>query len=304
VAFGQQLNPNRVTDLDTLKDGAIEKLKNFLSDNGMADVDYSAMAFTELGLMQCELQARLNADLNDFQNNFLLLAEIEGREFTRLDGVLIDGVIAPVKIKGLSKQVKAENIAAIEAAPIVNDAEYKSLKKLNATTQEQTNSIKRHEVAEMAGLSADAITLDDVTNFVEGDYIRLKNYELIDADTDILKTQDRENFKTRNRQKSLVSRQKIFTKFLKPLFAANDRIGKKDFQKACAVLKKYHAELAGEFGNYNKENFIRAGQTVSNFCDKIGYEIVEICEEKNNAIYSIKLKNSISLYATHRKGCS
>ena len=305
VAFGQQLNPNRVTDIEILKDGAADKLKNFLSDNGITGVDYSAMALTELGLMQCELQATLNADLNDFQNNFLLLAQIEGREFTRLNGVVIDGVMNDVKIKGLAKAVKAETVIAIEAAPIADAIEYKSLKKLNATTQQQTHSIKRFEAVEMTGAGANQLTIHDVENFVDGDYSRLKNYELIDADTDILKAADKANLKTRNKQKSLVSRQKIFTAFLKPLLDANDKgIGKKDFQKACKVLKKYHTELAGEFGNYNKENFMQAGRTVDNFLDKIGYEMDEISCSDGDRKYSIKLKNSISLYATSRKGCS
>ena len=70
------------------------------------------------------------------------------------------------------------------------------------------------------------------------------------------------------------------------------------------MLKKYHAELAGEFGNYNKENFIRAGATVGYFCDKIGFKIEEIREENDAGIFEIKLKKSIMRYATHRKGCS
>ena len=295
VAFGNQLNANRVTDLETLKNGALEKVRNFASDNG---ISFENDVLNELGLMQCETLAKLNADLNDFQNNFLTLAEIEGRQFTRLYGEC-------EKIKGLDKEVKTEAIKAIHAAPIVDANEYKSLKRLNATTQEQTHSIKRFEAVEMTGLSADKIAIDDVENFVDGDYSRLKNYELIDADTDILKTQDRANFETRNKQKSLVSRQKIFKEFLKPLFAANEKgIGKADFQKACKVLKKYHAELAGEFGNYNKENFIRAGATVDYFCDKIGYLIEEKTVKDGVSIYSIKLKGQISRYATRRKGCS
>jgi hypothetical protein len=301
VAFGNQLNMNRVTDLDTLKNGAIEKVRNFAADNGI-DAD---TVLNELGLMQCETQSKLNADLNDFQNNFLLLAEIEGREFTRLSGVLIDGTIQEVKIKGLAKEVKEETIANIHAAPIVDAIEYKSLKRTNATTQQQSYSIKRFEVTEMTGASANQVTIDDVANFVDGDYSRLKNYELIDADTDILKNQDRENFKTRNKSKSLVSRQKIFKAFLKPLLAANDKgIGKADFQKACKVLKKYHAELAGEFGNYNKEVFIRAGETVDYFADKIGYLIEEKTVKNGERFYSIKLKTQVSRYASRRKGCS
>jgi hypothetical protein len=68
------------------------------------------------------------------------------------------------------------------------------------------------------------------------------------------------------------------------------------------VLKKYHLELAGEFGNYNKETFKRAGATASNFAEKIGYEIAEKTVKDGASIYEIFVNDDIARYATNRKG--
>ncbi len=299
VAFGKQLNYNRVTDLETLKQGAIEKVKNFAGDIG---ADISNIVLNELGLMQCEIQAKLNADLDDFENNFLLLAEIEGRHFEKIADT-------NVKIIGLATAVRNETVADIHAAPIVDDAEYKALKKIHNTTQQQTDSMIRFNAVNMTGLSPDALTISDVENFIDGDLSHLENFELLEADTAILKTLDVANFQTRNKTKSLVSRQKIFKAFLKPLSTANENGGitSKDFQAACAVLKKYHLELAGEFGNYNKKSFPKAGKTVDYFAEKIGFEVNEIGQKgsgKRERIYEIKPRDAIARYAMNRKGCS
>ncbi len=157
----------------------------------------------------------------------------------------------------------------------------------------------------MTGAGVDKLTLDDVKNFESGYSSKLNNYLLIDADTADLKQRDIDNHKAGNSQKSLLSRQKIFKAFLKPLLDANGRgIGKDDFNKACKVLKKYHLELAGEFGNYNKETFKQAGRTAMYFLEKIGYELNEIERNESAKTFEITVNDDIARYATNRKGCS
>ncbi len=82
IAFGAQLsNGKRVTNLEVLKKGAIDKVKNFAGDLG---IDVTTV-FDELGMAQVLATSNLHADLNDFANNLLLLAEIEGRHFVRVE---------------------------------------------------------------------------------------------------------------------------------------------------------------------------------------------------------------------------
>ena len=128
---------------------------------------------------------------------------------------------------------------------------------------------------------------------------------MIDTDTADLKQRDIDNHKAGNSQKSLLSRQKIFKAFLKPLLDANGRgIGKDDFQAACKVLKKYHLELAGEFGNYNKETFKSPAKTAMYFLEKIGYEMTVKSTIHGVDNFEIFVNDYISRYALHRKGCS
>jgi hypothetical protein len=296
VAFDKQGNTNRVCDVETLKQGKIEKVKNFASNEGV-DVKQS---LNDLALMQCALMANINADLNDYANNFLLLSEIGGRHFEHQNALIdSDGY----GLKESAKETKETILNNVLNAPVIDDIERKRLKHTNATTQQQTDSMKRFEAVAMTGATADKLTLDDVKNFESGYTSRLNNFLLIDADTADLKQRDIDNHKAGNSQKSLLSRQKIFKAFLKPLLDANESgIKQKDFQAACKVLKKYHLELAGEFGNYNKETFKRAGATASNFAEKIGYEIAEKTVKDGASIYEIFVNDDIARYATNRKG--
>jgi serine kinase of HPr protein (carbohydrate metabolism regulator) len=67
------------------------------------------------------------------------------------------------------------------------------------------------------------------------------------------------------------------------------------------VLKKYHLELAGEFGNYDKEKFKQAGKTVSYFLEKIGYELREKTVKDGVSFYEIFVNDDIDRYASNRK---
>jgi len=297
VAFDKQGNTNRVCDVETLKQGQIEKIKNFAENNG-ASVQIESL--NDLGLMQCTATANINADLNDYANNFLLLAEIGGRNFEH-QNALIDS--NGYGLKESAKETKETILNNVLNAPVIDDIERKRLKHTNVTTQQQTDSIKRFDAVKMTGAAADKLTLDDVKNFNDGYTPRLNNFLLIDADQKDLKELDKANHESGNNQKSLLSRQKIFKAFLKPLLDANSKgIGKDDFQAACKVLKKYHLELAGEFGNYNKETFKRAGATVSNFAEKIGYEMTVKSTIHGVDNFEIFLNDAIARYATNRKG--
>jgi hypothetical protein len=300
LAFGAQLDSGRVANIETLKKGAIDKVKNFAADNGM---DVSEV-LNELGTAQVLATANLNADLNDFANNLLLLAEIEGRNFVRVSK--IEGE----KTAGLGAEVDAQTVIDIEAAVIVDAKEFKRIENSNNPTQAESDSVDRYRAVDMTGLAPTAIVTADFENYVDGKMTVLTNYELIDADTEILKTADIANFQTRNRQKSLVSRQKVIKAALLPLQTAMDNQG--SFTQAetlavCMVLKKYHAELAGEFGNYNKKTFIRPTKTAGYFIEKFGFKIVEIGKKTDGnreRIYRLKIDDDILRYAANRKGCS
>jgi hypothetical protein len=305
VAFGNQLNMNRVTDVELLREGQIEKLRNFAENEGFgwAVNVKAAIFFHEIDDMMHTTRAKMNQDLNDFANHFLLLAEIEGRQFVKIAD-------KTDKIKKLSEEVKEELMQEIQSAPVIDDHEYHALKKLNATTSEQTASIKRYEVMQMTGLvNSQTVppTIDDIKNYLNGYTSILANFELLSTNSQKLKDIDLLNYKHRNKTKSLLSRQKIFKAFLKPLLKAQIKGGitHPNLMKAVAVLKEHAPELSAEFGNYTDINPIRVASIIRNFAKKFGYDLKNVGREstgKRYRVYEIKPMADIERYASNRKG--
>ena len=307
VAFDKQYSTNRVTDEELLREGQIQKVMNFAENNGVSLPSHikATIIFHELDDMMHRTRAKMNQDLNDFANNFLLLAELEGRYFVKLENEF-----KKEKIEKPSKEVKEEQALEIQSAAVIDEHEYNKLRKSNLVTKEQADSIKRHEVTKMTGLPNDKNvppTLEDIKNYMKNYTGVLANFELLEADIRKLKEIDLFNYQHRIKTKSLTSRQKIFKNFLKPLLKAqkNGGITKPDLLKALAVLKKYAPELAAEFGNYANINPMRVGSIVGNFAKKFGYELVRVGRESQgnrNRIYEIKPMADIERYASNRKG--
>ena len=115
------------------------------------------------------------------------------------------------------------------------------------------------------------------------------------------------NYAHRNKTKCLLSRQKIFKGFLKPLLKAQSKGGitHPDLMKALAVLKEHAPELAAEFGNYTDIKPVRVASVIRNFAKKFGYVLENIRREntgKRHRVYEIKVMADIERYASNRKG--
>jgi hypothetical protein len=304
VAFDKQFSTNRVTDEELLREGQIQKLMNFSDNNGMIlPPDIKAMIFFhELDDMMHKTRAKMNQDLNDFANNFLLLAELEGRHFVKIEE-------KKDKIENLTQEVKEEQALEIQAAPVVDDREYDQLKKSNVITKEQAASIKRHEVCKMTGLpNTQSLPpeMEDIKNYQNGYSSILANFELLSANSQKLKEIDLINYAHRNKTKSLLSRQKIFKAFLKPLLRAQNKgsISHPDLMKAFAVLQDHAPELAAEFGDYTNINPVRVASIIRNFARKFGYVLENVGREstgKRHRTYEIKVMADIEQYANNRK---
>ncbi len=306
VAFGNQLGINRVTDEELLREGQIEKVKNFAENSGMgfANGFRATIIFHELDDMMHKTRAKMNQDLNDFANNFLLLAELEGRNFVKIEEHKKE------KIKNLSAEVKEEEAIEIQAAPTIIEYEYNNLKKSNVITKEQATSIKRYEVCKMTGLpntQSAPPAIEDIKNYQNGYSSILANFELLSANSLKLKEIDLLNYAHRNKTKCLLSRQKIFKRFLKPLLKAQSKgdITHSDLMKALVVLKEHAPELAAEFGNYTDIKPVRVASIIRNFAKKFGYVLENIRREntgKRHRVYEIKVMADIERYANNRKG--
>jgi hypothetical protein len=215
VAFGKAFSTNRVTDEELLREGQIQKVINFASDTGMVFKSglKDMVEFLELDDRLHRTKAKINQDLNDFANNFLLLAELDGRYFVKIEEEKAD-------TKHLEQEVKEEEEALeIQAAPVIIEHEYNNLKKSNVLTKEQAASIERYEVCKMTGLrNTESVPpeMEDIKNYQNGYGSILANFELLSANSQKLKAIDLVNYAHRNKTKCLLSRQKIFKGVLKP----------------------------------------------------------------------------------------
>ena len=291
VAFDDQCgyngNERLVTDIKVLIEGEKKALENL-------GYEVDDLKVAEWRIDRLRLIAQRNEDLNDSKRHFLALCQLEGRHFKQ------SGIV-PIKIIGLSKNVREQHYRNTLAAECIDAEEFKELKQQHAVTQDETYSIKRFETVLMTGLSHEEITIDDIQNLYDGDMKRVHNFELLNKDNEEIKEGDKSNVET-GHIKSLLLRKKIFNEFVAPLVAAGKKIDKRIATKSLNILKKHHAELAMDFGNYNK-NFTNPVKTIDAFLDKFGYELVETNRTNSSRFFEVKPISKISLYANNRKGC-
>jgi phage/plasmid primase-like uncharacterized protein len=292
VSFGKRNNLNLPDNIKTLKQGAYEQYLNYASEIGMVTNEF---ILNELGLMKLELLSKINYDLNDYQNNFLLFNELHGRNFVKLNSS------ENSKIDGLKERVTEEKIEKIYTAKVINDNEYRELENKYSKTQAESNEVSRFDVLKMVG--KEEITKDDVKNYLNGDLSILLNFELLSASLNDLKMKDKANFLTKDKHKSLSSLQKIFKELLE--VGKDKDINAKVAMKFCLKLKKYSAELAANgYQDFSKHQFKNPTAVMNNFLEKIGYELKQKGQENNvkrTRFYELKIIERISLYASNRE---
>jgi len=309
LAFGNQSNKKRVTDLKLLRQGKIEQIKNFITNGvGMQFGEQleSMLYYNTFDHLVHVNQVKINQDLNDFANNFLFLAEMQGRKFVK-----VKEEREVESTKKLAQEMKEEIALEIQSAAVIDDKQYHALDSAYERTPEEALSMKRHEVCGMTGLpntEAAPPELSDVKNYMEGYEWILANFELLSTSKAKLEEWDRLNYEKRSRTKCLTSRQKIFKAVLKPLLKAQKdggTISHSDLMKAFEVIRQYAPELAADFGDYRNTKATRVASTIRNFVKKFGYKLENVGREstgQRHRTYEIKVMADIERYAANRKG--
>lgn len=299
LSFGGQIDKTRVTDFETLLDADIESHRQ----------QGYVLADKQLATLRHEFTATKHADLNDYQNNFLLFAEIAGRDFVPVQRLNdLDNESA----KELAKVVESERIENRFNAKVLTENQYIEISEARHRYQHETDAMKRHETVLMVG-NAD-ITLDDIKNEMDGMADILDAHLFLTTDTSELKKLDKTDFDNGCLKFSRVQLQKALIDVLKPLQRGteNSGINRKDFNKSCDMLEKHAGILAlatfgkGKLrlGKFNRINRARAGFTVGSFIGKLGYEMAVKKTINGVDFFEVFVNDAISRYATNRKGCS
>lgn len=295
VSFSPQRIRDRVTDLELLMQG--EKLKaDRLPD--LFTPKRGGYEFTELATLSIESKRAINEDLNDFANNFLLLAELNGYAINREKAKAeTDSSLT----KGLAKRVKAQCVTDIFTADIISLEAAKRIETKQAPTQEDSDQLDRHKTTVMAGIPD--INADDVKNFVEGASKQLTNYETAHASIAECQKCDRDNALTENKSSSKVGIHELFNKTIKPIIDGGIIIDKTTAAAFCELLRDHAAELAANsLGNYNKPKFTRPITTLGNFIKRYGYALEQVSRSHSgDKTFKVVVIEHIERYANQRK---
>lgn len=296
VSFSEPRNCDRVTSVDLLIEG--EGLKTARYMNANTNGTFTA---SDLGKLRIELYSRVNGNLNDFANNFLLLAEINGVtiNYDRISHVM--DMLEDARLKGLSTRVKEKIIDDVFNSPVISEFDAEKLSEKQALTQAETDKLKRHLTTKMVGL--EEIERDDVKNFEGGMMKVVGLYEIFNAEPRQLIAWDNENHKTKDKRYSKVSLNRLLVELFDVAASDGLIVTEKTATKFCNALKKNAAELAANgMGNYNK-TFKRPMMTTGLFLKRFGLELVEdkqLGTGKRERVYLLKENKTVARYAANR----
>ena len=295
VSFSRQKIYDRVTNLELLEQGETEKnarLPELFTPKGSGVYE-----LTELATLRIESKRAINEDLNDFANNFLLLAELNGYAIKRDKLELV----TEANTQGLAKRVKLQTVSDIFTADIITPETAKTLENKQAPTQVDSDQLDRHKTTVMAGIAD--IKDDDVKNFVDGASKQLTNYETAHASIHECKKFDSDNAVTENKSSSKLSIHELFNITIKPIIDDGVIIDKVTAAAFCEVLRDNAAELAANsLGNFNKPKFTRPITTLGNFIKRYGYALEQVSRSHSgNKTFKVVVIEHIERYANQRK---
>jgi hypothetical protein len=324
----QSMNP-LMTNFELLSEGEGKKIQCFVDDPN--DFTFSP---NELGSLRIALNSVNNHALNDYANNFYLLAEINGYTINRkpIDAsVTMDREITKTATKGLGKKVKEATCQRIIEKITPNAA---VAEKLSKHKQDQRDQLDKLATEEMAG--SNQIDIDDIFRFKFGGAMPvLINHENLHSAKSTRIAWDKSNHQTQDRSISKSSIYKVSHAVIVKDIAAETiknkarrkrwlmliekadpirsmaavkkrlshvRLDTRSAAKICQYLKKNAAEIAANgLGNYDR-NFKRSVQIVDGFIKQFGYEFFEINRTENARIYCVKPIDYIDRYANNRAG--
>ncbi len=296
VSFSSQKIYDHVTNLELLEQG--EKVKGERLTDCFIPKRGGGYELTELGNLRLESQLAINEDLNDFANNFVLLAELSGYainyEKARLE-------VDNTPFKGLAKRVKQQCVSNIITADIIDSETAKQIENKQAPTQADSDKLNRYKTTVMAGTPD--INHQDTQHFISGAMKRLTHYETVNGTIEECRKYDTENAITENKATSKLSIHALFKISIRPLLDGEVIIGKANALAVCERLKSHAPELAANgLGNFDKPTFTRPITTLGNFIKRFGYELVQVSRtNKGVSTYRVQAMEHIARYAENRQ---
>jgi len=282
VAFKKGHKKTRETDVNKLIDG--EDLKNSRIVDGHI-LDIHPMAF-----QRAEITSNTNKSLNNFRQEFLILAQIKG--YSIMDNQHIH------KIKGLATLTLEKEVERIYNAQPVTREEGLKLKRNIPDNQSERDSLDKFLVEEMSGNTDHSITKDDIKFYKQQGLQAIQNYELIHASMVTTQAIEYDEYKRTQGETNGISSRALFMKGIIEKF--EDRsFNHFDINDEMDYLRANHAELnINRLGNFRDVR--RPIIKLKNLLIKMGYSLEQVGRENAVRGYKIVENKQVVTYVENR----
>jgi hypothetical protein len=295
IGFNNETGSNKSDDINDLIEGYKQQV---LRLNPQTE-NYEVSEFGQLALKHI---ARSNKASNHFYQYTLILAQLKGYkiEFEEPTEVKLDISTADIKAIITTEKHAEQPISDREAITIEN--------KTNPT-QSETNQLDRYRAVKMTGKKFEDLNLVDMDFFLHDKGLsKVKNFELTKTDKAEYATlkpelleHDLERVDSKQSLESDLIKSYLFSFIVNTL--KDKAVTKKEVQTCLDFLHKNHQLCAiNKLGNFKKQATNQ--RTITNFLEKIGYELVQTGQQGGGErlrIYELKPHALVAEYAQNRR---
>jgi len=282
VAFKKGHIQAREIEQQALLDG--EQLKNsrFLGGR-LYEVD--ALAY-----QQAQITASLNDSLNNFSQEFLILAQIKG--YTIKKKAVLH------KIQGLNKRASEKDIQRVLTAAPIAEETAKQLKRNKPDTQAERDSLDRYLVEEMAGKPSYDLNEEDIQFYKNQGSTTIQNHELIHSDIVDIRSKETQQHDEQGETKGITSRALFMQEIIEML--KGKKFTAHDVTDALIFLQQNHKELtANHLGNFR--SIQRPIAKLKNLLKKMGYDLLQVQRTSYERVYQIEENPTVLTYIKNRQ---
>jgi len=309
VALMPSNDYSRPDSVQNLIDGESTKRGRYCEQTG-------SLALTSFDKFRLKQIATTNAALNNYEQNFKLLAQLKGYTLKESSA---GGVELLVSTKDVKDLVCSEILfSKLFNRDDITESEFLELDKKTATTQAESNAIAKYQARKMAGKSAIPspadleylkdfeekhpyaganplkLTKTDIHFFkYDNGLSKVKNAELVNADITELKEHDKANHETRQKLSSETSKAFLFSYVINAL--SGQKV-KRDLIRHCLDFLKANS-------NESAANELRNTRDLFKFVERAGYELITAGQETTGGrdkIFKLQLNPLVAEYLANR----
>ena len=282
VTFKKNFQQHRETNKANLLNGNELKVIQYLG-KGQYEV-------SQFGQQQIDVRADINESLNNFDREFLILAQLKSYTVTTSQ--------RSEQIEELSTLSTERNINRVMNAEPIDQPTLQQLKRNKPATQAASDSLERALVQEMAGKTYDELDKEDVSFYNRQGLNVIENYELYHSEMADIRAQELQAHEDNNGETNGSTSRKFFIDEIVKRVSV-DEFTANDTDDLMAFLQANQDELyANRLGNFKYID--RPIVKLKNLLAKIGYVIEESRRDAYQRYYTVQVNEQVLGYVKQR----